>query len=151
MLKLKNTNYISEDPVKPPERASSQGAGGGGIFFLIPPLYSVPLLTNSVSFKRTNTITREDIFHVASQGLFTGFEPPKEETKHSRHFSSKRQADEWMENTDQSGCADDAPASASEKRQKRHQKNRKKLPALTLRSLAAGFPLHPSPDLPWRT
>jgi len=29
-----------------------------------------------------------------------GFEPPKQERKHSRHFSSKRQADELLENTE---------------------------------------------------
>lgn len=34
-----------------------------------------------------------------------GFEPPKQERKHSRHFSSKRQADELMENTDGFGCS----------------------------------------------
>lgn len=39
-----------------------------------------------------------------------GFEPPKQERKHSRHLSSKRQADELMENTDLFGCAVDAPA-----------------------------------------
>lgn len=39
-----------------------------------------------------------------------GFEPPKQERKHSGHFSSKRQADELMENTDGFGCTVSAAA-----------------------------------------
>lgn len=64
---------------------------------------------DSASFKKTNSIIWEDISH-CSQGLFTGFEPRKQEGEHSRHFSSKRQADEVMENTEQFGCTVDAPA-----------------------------------------
>lgn len=86
---------------------------------------------------------------MGSQELFTGSEPPKEETKHSRHSSSKRRADELMENTDQLGRTADAPAIQEKetkginKRQRGAQKNTKELPALTLHCVVADSPLHP--------
>lgn len=94
---------------------------------------------------------------MGSQELFTGSEPPKEETKHSRHFGSKRRADELMENTDQLGRAADAPA-IQEKETKGingkrgAQKNTKELPALKLHCVVADSPLRPKlRPLPRRT
>lgn len=67
---IENANYTSADLVKPRERVSSRGGVDVGELRKIPVLYSVPLLTNSVSFQKTNTIIGEGISHGLSRAFY---------------------------------------------------------------------------------